>query len=61
MLEEILRSDLDGGHESVELITPLMLLSYAEMLSGENARRLEMITISDAEGQLRPNHEKMEG
>lgn len=32
--EETLRSDMVGGNESVDLIPPLMLLSYADMLAG---------------------------
>lgn len=32
--EDTLRSDMVGGNESVDLILPLMLLSYADMLAG---------------------------
>lgn len=33
--EETLRSDMLGGNESVDLIPPLTLLSYADMLAGK--------------------------
>lgn len=32
--EETLRSDMVGGSESVDLIPPLTLLSYTDMLAG---------------------------
>lgn len=32
--EETLRSDMVGGNESVDLIPPLTLLSYVDMLAG---------------------------
>lgn len=32
--EETLQSDMPGGHESLDLITPLTVLSYADMLAG---------------------------
>lgn len=32
--EETLRSDMVGGNESVDLIPPLTLLSYTDMLAG---------------------------
>ncbi|CAM9421771.1 unnamed protein product [Laminaria digitata] len=34
--EETLRSDMLGGNESVDLIPPLTLLSYADMLAGDH-------------------------
>lgn len=33
--ERELQPDMPGGHESVELILPLMLMSYADMLAGK--------------------------
>ena len=33
-MEEGLRSDMPGGDESLDLIPPLTVLSYAEMLAG---------------------------
>lgn len=36
--EETLRSDMPGGHESLDLITPLTVLSYADMLAGGSKR-----------------------
>lgn len=35
-LAETLRSDMEGGDESVELVRPLTVLSYADMLAGMN-------------------------
>ena len=34
-LEEALRSDMAGGHESLDLIPALTVLSYADMLAGK--------------------------
>lgn len=34
--EETVRSDMAGGDESLELIPPLTVLSYADMLAGMN-------------------------
>lgn len=38
--EENVRSDMPGGDESIDLIPPLTLLSYADMLAGGTQRWL---------------------
>ncbi|CAM9364932.1 unnamed protein product, partial [Ectocarpus fasciculatus] len=42
--EDTLRSDMPGGHESLDLITPLTVLSYADMLAGDHAAAAENST-----------------
>ncbi|CAM9242923.1 unnamed protein product [Scytosiphon promiscuus] len=39
--EQMLRSDMTGGYESLELIPPLAVLSYADMLAGDHAAAAE--------------------
>ncbi|CAM9282487.1 unnamed protein product, partial [Ectocarpus sp. 4 AP-2014] len=39
--EKTLQSDMPGGHESLGLITPLTVLSYADMLAGDHAAAAE--------------------
>ncbi|CAM9388394.1 unnamed protein product, partial [Ectocarpus sp. 13 AM-2016] len=39
--EENLQSDMPGGHESLDLITPLTVLSYADMLAGDHTAAAE--------------------
>ncbi|CAN0531411.1 unnamed protein product, partial [Ectocarpus sp. 8 AP-2014] len=59
--EETLQSDMPGGHESLDIITPLTVLSYADMLAGdhtaaaENSARAQIIASKYREHGNAPN------
>lgn len=56
MVEEDLRPDMTGGDESVDLIPPLTLLSYAAMLAGMARQQAETIKSANRVFSGYPRH-----